>query len=45
MRSAEGDIGLALVRLDALEEAQASDTPLAADQARLTPIKPDWLVL
>jgi hypothetical protein len=45
MRSAEGDLGLALVRLDALEEARASGTPLTAGTARVVPQKPDWLAL
>jgi hypothetical protein len=38
MRSAAGDIGLALLRLEALDRA-----PLAAGAARLTPVLPDWL--
>jgi folate-binding protein YgfZ len=38
MRSAAGDLGLALVRLEALDQG-----PLAAASARLTPRKPDWM--
>jgi folate-binding protein YgfZ len=45
MRSAAGERGLALVRLDALEEAAAQNAVLTADGARVTPEKPDWLVL
>jgi folate-binding protein YgfZ len=43
MRSAAGDLGLALIRLEALEEAKGA--ALTADAARVTPVKPDWLVL
>ena len=45
MRSAAGDRGLALVRLDALEEAATRNAVLTADGARVTPEKPDWLTL
>jgi hypothetical protein len=45
MRSAAGDLGLALVRLEALEEAEASSTPLTAGTTRVVPGKPDWLAL
>jgi hypothetical protein len=45
MRSAAGDLGLALIRLDALAEAEANGTALTAGAARLTPRKPDWLAL
>lgn len=45
MRSAAGELGLALVRLEALEEAEAKGMPLTAGDARLTPRKPDWLAL
>ncbi|HEX4572936.1 MAG TPA: folate-binding protein [Dongiaceae bacterium] len=38
MRSAAGDLGLALIRLEALDHG-----PLNADGARLTPRKPDWV--
>ena len=38
MRSAAGNMGLALLRLDSLKGA----APLTAGDARLTPRKPDW---
>ena len=38
MRSAAGDLGLALVRLEALDKG-----PLTAGGATLTPRKPDWV--
>jgi len=38
MRSAAGDLGLALIRLEALDQG-----PLSAGGARLTPRKPDWV--
>ena len=37
MRSAAGDLGVALVRLETL-----GNGPLTAEGARLTPRKPDW---
>lgn len=40
MRSAAGDLGLALLRLDALDRA-----PFAAGASRLTPLPPPWLRL
>ena len=40
MRSARDGLGLALLRLDALAEAEGR--PLTAGAARLTPKKPDW---
>jgi folate-binding protein YgfZ len=42
MRSSRDGIGLALLRLEKVEEALAAGTPLSAGDARLTPIKPDW---
>ncbi len=42
MRSSRDNIGLALLRLEKVEEALAAGTPLAAGDARLTPIKPGW---
>jgi folate-binding protein YgfZ len=39
LRSSQGDIGLALVRLDAI----AGNRGLAADAARLVPYYPDWM--
>jgi len=41
MRSASGNVGLALLRLEYLEGEQA---PFAAGAARITPNKPDWAV-
>ncbi|MGD9616039.1 MAG: folate-binding protein YgfZ [Alphaproteobacteria bacterium] len=41
MRSAGEGIGLALLRLEALAE----QSPLAADSATLTPLRPDWVRL
>lgn len=43
MRSSRDNIGLALLRLEKVEEALAAGTPLAAGDARLTPIRPDWI--
>jgi folate-binding protein YgfZ len=40
MRSAAGDLGLALIRLEALGQG-----PLTAAGATLTPRKPDWVRL
>jgi folate-binding protein YgfZ len=37
MRSAAGDVGLALIRLEALDQG-----PLTSGEAKLTPKKPDW---
>jgi folate-binding protein YgfZ len=45
MRSAAGERGLALIRLDALEEAAAQNAVLSAGDAKVTPEKPDWLTL
>ena len=42
IRSGRGKIALALLRLEAVEEAARSHTPLRAGGARLTPIKPAW---
>lgn len=42
MRSATGDRGLALVRLDAWRAAAAAGAPLAAGDARLWPERPEW---
>jgi folate-binding protein YgfZ len=43
VRSGIDGVALAMVRLDALEEAQAGDpAALSAGDARLTPQKPDW---
>lgn len=42
MRSAAGSHGLALLRLEAVEKARASGTPLQAGAAKLRPHKPAW---
>jgi len=42
MRSSADGLGLALLRLDAVEAAARDGAPLTADAARLTPRKPDW---
>lgn len=42
MRSALGDRGLALLRLDMVERADREGRPLIAAGASLTPIKPAW---
>lgn len=41
MRSGQDGIALALLRLEAVDEASA-ENPLSAGAARLTPRKPDW---
>jgi len=40
--SGNGDLALALLRLEALEEAASTGTPLTAGAARVVAIKPDW---
>ncbi len=42
MRSAAGDMGLALLRLESVEKAAADGVALIAGEARLTPHKPGW---
>lgn len=42
MRSAAGAMGLALLRLEAMEKAKAEGIPLQAGDATLTPHKPAW---
>jgi folate-binding protein YgfZ len=42
IRSGRGDLALALLRLEALDEAAKSGTPLFAGAARVTPLKPAW---
>lgn len=42
MRSGRDGRALALLRLEALDEAAKTGTPLLAGGARLTPIKPSW---
>lgn len=45
MRSVAKDVGLALLRLDALDKAAATAGTLSAGTARLTPRKPAWFVV
>jgi hypothetical protein len=42
MRSACGDLGLALLRTEHVEAAEQAGKPLVADGAKLTPVKPAW---
>jgi folate-binding protein YgfZ len=42
MRSAAGDAGLALLRLEQIEAAERDARPLRAGEARLTPFAPAW---
>ena len=42
MRSGRDRIGLALLRIELVEQAAATGEPLMAGDARLTPVKPDW---
>lgn len=43
MRSGRDGLGLALLRLEAVAEAERDGRPLTAGAARLTPIKPSWM--
>ena len=43
MRSGQDGIGLALLRLDMVDEAKNAGLPLVAGEARLTPRKPVWM--
>jgi len=45
MRSGRGDHGLALLRLDAVDEAAKTGAALVAGGARITPMKPGWVKL
>ncbi len=45
MRSSCGSMGLALIRMDYLDDAANPTSPLSADQTSLTPKKPDWVNL
>lgn len=45
MRSSCGGVGLALLRLEHLEQAAAQGGVLTAGTAKLTPRQPDWMVL
>ena len=43
MRSSANEIGLALLRIDALEALQGSELALTAGSSTLTPMRPPWL--
>ncbi|MDA0675557.1 MAG: folate-binding protein [Proteobacteria bacterium] len=45
MRSSIDGIGLALIRLEALDRNANGAAPLSAGEARLTPFKPVWAIL
>ena len=45
MRSGRRDLGLALLRLDAVDEAAKSGAALLAGTARIVPMKPEWVRL
>jgi folate-binding protein YgfZ len=42
MRSVHGTLGLALLRLEMIEQAEKDGRPLTAGEARVTPVKPAW---
>jgi folate-binding protein YgfZ len=42
MRSTHGTLGLALLRLEMIEQAEKDGRPLTAGSARVTPVKPAW---
>ncbi len=42
MRSGIGDTGLALLRVEHVEQAAAAGDPLTAGEAKITAAKPDW---
>jgi folate-binding protein YgfZ len=42
MRSVHGTLGLALLRLEMIEQAEKDGKPLTAGDARLMPVKPAW---
>ncbi len=42
MRSGQGVLGLALLRLELIDQAASSGEPLICAGATLTPVKPDW---
>ncbi len=42
MQSGRDSVGIALLRLEHVDQAAASGEPLTAGEARLTPVKPDW---
>lgn len=42
MQSGRDSVGIALLRLEHVDQAETSGEPLTAGEARLTPVKPDW---
>jgi folate-binding protein YgfZ len=42
MRSTQGALGLALLRLEVIEQAEKDGRPFTAGEARVTPVKPAW---
>ena len=42
MQSGRDSVGIALLRLERVDQAESSGEPLIAGEARLTPVKPDW---
>ena len=42
MRSGQGGIGLAMLRLEMIDQAASTGEPLTCADATLTPVKPDW---
>lgn len=42
MRSGQGSLGLAMLRLESIDQAATSGEPLICAGATLTPVKPDW---
>jgi folate-binding protein YgfZ len=44
MRSASGDVGLAMIRLEHFRAAEGQHGAFTCGEARLTPHKPDWAV-
>jgi hypothetical protein len=42
MRSSVGQSGIAVLRLEQIEQAAAGGEPLVAGDTQLTPVKPDW---
>lgn len=42
MRSAQDGLGLALLRLEMVEQAEREGQPLVAGESRITPVKPAW---
>lgn len=45
MRSSCGDMGMALIKLDYLDDQANATVPLTVGETSLKPIKPDWMTL